>query len=727
MAKDNYDLFKSLLSRLSIVRVNASVPSMSITEVRAFNKIDVIETIFIKDAVRFGTFRYDSTDTTTTDDGAMTLVDARSRRYKRVDQTPRPKYFGAVGDGVTDDTTSLNAFLAYKNRGVIDFDPNAKYNVDGILLIEDKNGASGNPSIDTPDISSLVINGNGARIIRDGGVPTDILMKINRCKRLMINNLQVDGTVDVVGMWESGWKGFIVNILRFGTPNPATDFDQAYWNNFKLCTIGLLYIYTGTMGSKTEFNQNSFHICKIGYGISSNTLEPVRVYGTANAQSNTFTECDIIPPSNKTILYVDDTVNDVSFIFSGGTYIDTGIGMAADLKNVQIFHTGVVTNPAGAPLEYAKTKDASLTSITQISHPQIGSREAISSLNMMVNGNFRDAVTTTFAPTLSAGGFYGTILNLAAVVSGKEIYFESITLPFSGWYSIAVIGKLTAGDPIGSRWDKWNGSTWTELQYGVITISSADITWDSIAVYAEAGQKVRLLLYSGTAGATISLYSVALTWGVKAPLVPSRMHPEAGMDYTVTSSTASDTPWSETNPHGVTFEDGILKLFSANYNGVDGWEKGLIDDKYQSLKGIKEFVDGLFARKGTGYDAPANIGVEIGASNGDSVNDEKPYVYRWYVVGGANDGQYIKLQVKKAVYDGDDYDPDSEAWEDTGVFIDVNGDLNITDLILPSTGWITQGDPSTDGSWRHGRSGDDYVHQRRESGSWVTKQTITAV
>jgi len=34
------------------------------------------------------------------------------------------------------------------------------------------------------------------------------------------------------------------------------------------------------------------------------------------------------------------------------------------------------------------------------------------------------------------------------------------------------------------------------------------------------------------------------------------------------------------------------------------------------------------------------------------------------------------------------------------------------------------GDPATDGTWRMIRSGDDLLHQRRESGTYVTKQTI---
>lgn len=39
--------------------------------------------------------------------------------------------------------------------------------------------------------------------------------------------------------------------------------------------------------------------------------------------------------------------------------------------------------------------------------------------------------------------------------------------------------------------------------------------------------------------------------------------------------------------------------------------------------------------------------------------------------------------------------------------------------------WVYWGDPNTNGSWRQGRSGNNLVSQRRISGAWVTKQTIT--
>ncbi len=52
--------------------------------------------------------------------------------------------------------------------------------------------------------------------------------------------------------------------------------------------------------------------------------------------------------------------------------------------------------------------------------------------------------------------------------------------------------------------------------------------------------------------------------------------------------------------------------------------------------------------------------------------------------------------------------------------LDVNGDIETT-----SSNAIYLGDPTTDGTWRIIRSGNDLLSQRRESGSYVTKQTIT--
>ena len=53
--------------------------------------------------------------------------------------------------------------------------------------------------------------------------------------------------------------------------------------------------------------------------------------------------------------------------------------------------------------------------------------------------------------------------------------------------------------------------------------------------------------------------------------------------------------------------------------------------------------------------------------------------------------------------------------------------ISFGDVEVRNVDWVYYGDPSTDGSWRSGANGAaDFLHQRREVGVWVTKQTISA-
>lgn len=57
-----------------------------------------------------GRFNRDTTDTTTADNGGTVIVDGSGRRWKRLYGGPlRVGWFGAVGDGVTDDTAAINS------------------------------------------------------------------------------------------------------------------------------------------------------------------------------------------------------------------------------------------------------------------------------------------------------------------------------------------------------------------------------------------------------------------------------------------------------------------------------------------------------------------------------------------------------------------------------------------------------------------------------------------
>jgi hypothetical protein len=59
-------------------------------------------------------------------------------------------------------------------------------------------------------------------------------------------------------------------------------------------------------------------------------------------------------------------------------------------------------------------------------------------------------------------------------------------------------------------------------------------------------------------------------------------------------------------------------------------------------------------------------------------------------------------------------------------FNDLVASTYYDDLGVKNTGAFYLGDSGTNGSWRFIQSGNDLVIQRRETGSWVTKDTILA-
>lgn len=61
-----------------------------------------------------GFFKRDDADTTSADNGGTVIVDGAGRRWKRLHDTAvSVKWFGAVGDGITDDTNAIKAAVAY--------------------------------------------------------------------------------------------------------------------------------------------------------------------------------------------------------------------------------------------------------------------------------------------------------------------------------------------------------------------------------------------------------------------------------------------------------------------------------------------------------------------------------------------------------------------------------------------------------------------------------------
>lgn len=89
---------------------------------------------FVTDSGQEGPYAYDPADTTTTDDAGFTIVSASGARFKRIREQgyANVKWFGAKGDGITDDTA---AFVAAFGEGhVTVFAPQGTYRVRGLKV-----------------------------------------------------------------------------------------------------------------------------------------------------------------------------------------------------------------------------------------------------------------------------------------------------------------------------------------------------------------------------------------------------------------------------------------------------------------------------------------------------------------------------------------------------------------------------------------------------------------
>ena len=106
---------------------------ITLAELRAFSAIDVSHNpvVYIIDSGKEGVFVYDNTDTTSTDDtGVVIKTNTGNYIYKRkYKNAVNVKWFGAKGDGLTDDTTAIqNALTLYDDV----FVPKGTYLVNGL-------------------------------------------------------------------------------------------------------------------------------------------------------------------------------------------------------------------------------------------------------------------------------------------------------------------------------------------------------------------------------------------------------------------------------------------------------------------------------------------------------------------------------------------------------------------------------------------------------------------
>lgn len=117
--------------------LDASKPMQSYTPLRAYT--GRATSVRITSVGLAGYFWQDASDTTSADNGGTIIVDASSRRWKRLQVGPlNVRWFGAKGDGMTDDIAAIQVAVSFATSTAYDRDvffPFGKYRITSSLSI----------------------------------------------------------------------------------------------------------------------------------------------------------------------------------------------------------------------------------------------------------------------------------------------------------------------------------------------------------------------------------------------------------------------------------------------------------------------------------------------------------------------------------------------------------------------------------------------------------------
>jgi hypothetical protein len=200
-----------------------------------------------------------------------TTVQAKLREVASV------KDFGAVGDGVTDDTTAIQNALNYlKSTGItLTFEPGKTYQVSQVAISQ----AGGNTR------SNFRIEGNGA-LIR--GTTSSAAFRIYRCQGLNLNGLRVQKhtSATYASDLDSFWFANFTE-CEFGETRLHADNNWGvYWNEFNGCGFGSLHF------DLTDYtiNQNVWKGGRVGAITKTDAQHPV----FKEAYNNVFIGVDLL-------------------------------------------------------------------------------------------------------------------------------------------------------------------------------------------------------------------------------------------------------------------------------------------------------------------------------------------------------------------------------------------------------------------------------------------------
>ena len=236
-------------------------------------------TLIVQDERRGGVFIISSQNVT--DDNGVWMKDSNSRQFRRiVNGAISPLWFGATGDGVTDDLPALqNAVDAAGTNGL----PNHVYLPNGDFLIEDdvlklKSGMLFN------GVGKLIINTshNGANVAQENGIIGAYGTVGSRISNVTIRDISIRGAESVGGNMNGIMMAFCDSCI---VENCTVDKSRNYGIWFKESFGGSILNNKVIGGTESiEVSQSSKNVNIRGNfvkGLGGKTINCVLIYGDA--------------------------------------------------------------------------------------------------------------------------------------------------------------------------------------------------------------------------------------------------------------------------------------------------------------------------------------------------------------------------------------------------------------------------------------------------------------
>jgi hypothetical protein len=476
------------------------------------------------------------------------------------------KDFGAVGDGVTDDTAAIQAAINSVRDGIV-LVPNGEYVVNGniVFLIKGQNPTKGGFKLEA---TGAFFTGTGKLII-------------DSCKRLQINGLDM-ANIDLAmrGCWWSQIRNTRFRKLHINDAT-GTNFSSNYWNNFQQCQFQSVLIDSASTSPSNEF---SFDSCSmrgnIGQGFLGTAAYAFEFNASQNCQSWKFNNGDISYHSTSVYnIGAGNTSGDIEISFNG-VYFDSVLPISTDREKTRIRQ--VNCHHANGSVGIGSFSAMTCQTLDQFRSDRAFKHDGWTGVNLVPNGDFKDRLNIWVGSglpigsasgatvTRQSGGFFGNYLNLnqtATTLNG--VRFRSKPLPMPGRLTATIVLRnadagsktitLQTPGPLNPT-VVISDSEWTIATITNNTIFNTDTTQD-LQVYT-----------NDNTAYNVDVAYVAITLGEGSPLViestgfPVIQHTEIWNAPDIANNSQVTQVFTV---NGAEYGDFVIASFSGTVGGLD--------------------------------------------------------------------------------------------------------------------------------------------------------------